>query len=496
MRNDMRNLNEILINVDCVVKSEVDVADINIGGIVIDSRKVKPGDLFVCIEGLSFDGHDFIEQAVASGAAAVVCSNECLTAGASPRPTIVSVSNTRAAMNTISANFYGNPADSLVLTGVTGTNGKTSVTHFIQTLLDGALIAGEERLPGVIGTSGANVAGIDLGIEYLTSTTPDTPELHAIFTEMLKNGATDVVMEVSSHSLALNKVGGLLFEVGVFTNLTQDHLDFHQTMDNYRDAKAKLFHQCKTGIFNADDPASALIMSGAPCAELTYGIDSPCDFRAGNVRCTGAGTYFTLSINGTTEDFFIGIPGKFSVYNALAAICAAITLGLSTAQIKDGISRIKGVPGRFQSVPNNKNITIIVDYAHTPDALENIIKSVREFTTGKVITLFGCGGDRDSEKRPIMGRVAGELSDYCVLTSDNPRNEEPDEIIKEIELGILETNCKYVKIADRAEAVKAAVGMAAPGDSVVLAGKGAEDYQEFENGRRIKFNDADCAAGY
>jgi len=440
---------------------------------------------------LSFDGHDFIWDAVKNGAAAVVCREG--REFSDPGVPVVFVTDTRDALCSIAANFYGNPADSLALTGVTGTNGKTSVTYFMQTILDGALIAGSPRKAGIIGTSGANVGGVDLGIGYATSTTPDTIELHAILSEMIKKDATDAVMEVSSHALALNKTGGMIFAVGIFTNLTSDHMDFHGTEDNYREAKAKLFRQCRIGVFNADDPASELIMKNAACQKITYGIEKPCDFQAVNIEYTTAGSRFSLNINGTMERFFIGIPGKFSVYNALSAICAALALGLSVAQIKEGIGQIKGVPGRFQSVPNSRGIAVIIDYAHTPDALENIIKAVREFTTGRIITVFGCGGDRDSDKRPVMGRIAGTLSDHCVLTSDNPRNERPGKIIEEIERGMVEIGCKYDKIVDRQEAIEAAVNMARPGDSVIIAGKGCEDYQEFEDKRRVHFSDIETA---
>lgn len=457
-----------------------------IESITIDSRKAEEGSLFICIKGITSDGHDYIEKAVENGAKAIICDKQ-----SEQYPdglTVVLVKDSREALNYIAGNFYGNPQESLVIIGVTGTNGKTSTTYFLETILkiDG-------RKCGVIGTSGVTADGTPLDVSYATSTTPDTIELYAIFAEMKKRGITHILMEVSSHALELKKVDGIKFEAGIFTNLTQDHLDFHKTFENYAKAKAKLFKMSRWGIINADDGSYEKIIVNSTCENVTYSIDKYSEYRAYNIKYSQSGSSFDLRIFGDEFSFILNIPGKFSIYNALAAIVTCINLGVSVRTIIYGISNIQNVAGRIQPIPNTKGFNVFVDYAHTPDGLDNIIKAVKSFTEGRVITLFGCGGDRDTAKRPIMGRIAGELSDICIITSDNPRSEDPDAIIEHIEKGIMETGCEYIKRADRRAAIFKAVKIAKQGDSVIIAGKGHEDYQEFENKRRIHFDDATVA---
>jgi len=442
----------------------------DITSIAIDSRKVEKGGVFVCLRGLQVDGHRFIEDVAKRGASAIVIDRiqESYPSGL----TIWKVDDARKNLAQIAANFYNRPAEKMRLFGVTGTNGKTSTTYMLEAILKQA------GKPGLIGTIGARFNEESIDIPFETSTTPDPPELHQIFAYMLKNGGADVAMEVSSHSLALHKMEGLHFEAGLFTNLTQDHLDFHGTMENYLMAKAKLFQQSRYGVVNADDQYTPRIMEIGTCEKwLTYGIDSECDLRAIHIEYLPEGSSFKVEINGTLESFYLPMKGKFSIYNSLATIGAAIIAGLSPAQIRCGLENFKGVHGRIQSIKNDKGFNVVVDYAHSPDGLSNIIEAVRGFTTGKVFTLFGCGGDKDTEKRPIMGRIAGELSDYCIVTSDNPRSESPEEIIRQIIGGLSKTNCPFDNMPDRREAIFHGISLLQPGDSLIIAGKGHENYQ-------------------
>jgi len=452
-----------------------------------DSRKVSVGSLFICHVGLHLDGHDYIPAAVAQGVSAIVCSKL-------PKPlpdnvAFVKVTDTRAALARIATNFYGHPAETLCMLAVTGTNGKTSTTYFVE-----AILRAWGKKAGVLGTSGARVGDNVINIPYATSSTPDSIELHHILRAMVDNGAAYCAMEATSHALALQKVEGIPFKVGMFTNLTQDHLDFHGTMENYCAEKAKLFKQCETAVINADDAYAKAMTQGADCRVVTYGIDADCDYKAANVVLTHEGVAYDIIHAGQTIHLTSPVPGRFSVYNTLLAAVAAFEIGVPAEFVRTGLANLANVPGRIQSVPNNKGIGVIVDYAHTPDGVDNILRAVRGFTSGKVITVVGCGGDRDRTKRPIMGEIAGKGSDFVILTSDNPRSEKPADIIAEMVPGIQRTGCHYTKLADRREAIIEAIQMAVPGDSVVLAGKGSEDYQEFENKRRVPFDDVRTAA--
>ena len=479
----------------------------SIESLAIDSRKVEEGCLFICLRGLTVDGHRFIDDAFRQGAVAVLVDSGPVDSGLidsglvnsepgkayPPGLNVLKVEDTRLSLAAIAANFYGSPASSLRLFGVTGTNGKTSVTYMMDAILR------QVGKSGIIGTVGLSLGGKVIDIPFTTSTTPDPQELQQIFGHIVENGGQDVVMEVSSHALALHKMEGLFFEVAMFTNLTQDHLDFHGTMENYLAAKAKLFGQCRYGVVNADDKYSSQIMTiGNPEKWITYGIDSDCDIRAVHIEDRAGGSAFDveidgeLMVDGVMENFFLPVKGRFNIYNALAAIGAALTVGISIEDIRTGLLSFEGVPGRIQSVPNDKGLSVFVDYAHSPDGLVNIINAVRAFTEGRVITVFGCGGDRDKEKRPIMGRIAGELSDHCIITSDNPRSEPPEIIISQAEEGVKDTSCPYDAITDRRDAIFQGIAMLEADDALIIAGKGHENYQEI-NGQTLPFDDVEVA---
>jgi len=456
--------------------------NVDISNLAIDSRKVTPGTLFICLKGLNVDGHNFIDAAVQAGALAILVEEvpQNLPQGV----VVLLVKSTRQAMAYIAANFYDNPAKKMRLVGVTGTNGKTTTTYFIEEILRKL-----GRKTGLIGTVGIKVDTEELDIPFATSTTPDPIELHDIFAKMLALGVQDVVMEVSSHALALYKMEGLTFDVGVFTNLTQDHLDFHGTMENYALAKAQLFAQSKFAVVNADDKYTPIMLKQhGDDPYLTYSLNVFSDLQAQNIEYLTQGS--TFEMGGTT--YTLPVAGKFNVYNMLAAIGTVQTLGGHVEHIAYAVSQISGVPGRIQSVPNELGAYILVDYAHSPDGLENIISSVREFAKGRVITLFGCGGDRDKTKRPIMGEIAGRLSDYCIITSDNPRTEDPFGIIAQTEVGVKATNTPYETCENRKDAIFAGVKMLKPGDALIIAGKGHEDYQEIGT-TKYPFSDYDTA---
>jgi UDP-N-acetylmuramoyl-L-alanyl-D-glutamate--2,6-diaminopimelate ligase len=476
-------LSELIKDIDCSVICGN--TDVDITSLTIDSRKAKTGTLFVCIYGIHVDGHKFIPSAFEGGCRAVICERdvENLPEGI----TAIRVDNSRGALAGIAKVFYNDPSSRFNLIGVTGTNGKTSTTYFMESVLNTI-----KRRSGVIGTVEIRLDGKKVDVHLATSTTPDTIELNELFEDMADKGVDDVVMEVSSHSLELKKVEGLNFDVAIFTNLTQDHLDFHGSMENYAAAKAKLFKMSKKGVVNTDDEWSDTIIKEATCPITTFGIDKPADVRATNIEYYMDKSTFDVELNGKTYSFELHVAGRFSVYNALGVIAAASVMGIPEEKIVEGINAIKGVPGRIQSVPNDKGFNVIVDYAHTPDGVENILKAVREFTKGRIITVFGCGGDRDRTKRPIMGRLAGELGDLSIITSDNPRSEEPADILKEIEVGIKPVTDKYELVVDRREAIYRAVELAQKGDSVVIAGKGHEDYEIFKD-KTIHFDDVEVA---
>lgn len=460
--------------------------DIEINTMTIDSRKAGDGVLFIAMVGMTVDGHRFIPSAYEKGTRAVIIEHEI--DNIPEDMTVYQVESARDALAKMADNFYNSPCRELNMIGVTGTNGKTSTTYFIESVLNYI-----KHKTAVIGTVEIRIGGKKRNIDFATSTTPDTIELNQMLRIMADEKCSDVIMEVSSHSLELKKVKGIDFKVGIFTNLTQDHLDFHKTMENYCAAKSKLFKMCEYGIVNADDEWADKITEDADCKIMTYSIEKPSDLQAKNIEYLMDRVHFTVDIKGQEVRFELMVPGRFSVYNALAAIGAMVSMGVDTADIKAGINNIKGVPGRIQNIPNDKGFNVIVDYAHTPDGLENIINAVREFTKGRIITVFGCGGDRDRTKRPIMGEIVARLGDIPIITSDNPRSEEPSSILKEVEVGVKPVTDKYEMIVDRRDAIKRAIEIAEKGDSVIIAGKGHENYQILKD-KTIHFDDAEVAA--
>ncbi len=447
-----------------------------ITSVTYDSRQVCPGALFFCISGFKTDGHKYAPMAVEKGAAALV-----VTRRLDIDITQILVEDDRRAMALISRAFYGKPDESLQMIGITGTNGKTTTTYMIKSVLENA-----GRKTGLIGTIVNMIGSATLPTER---TTPESPDLFALLRRMADEGCDSVVMEVSSHSLELGRVTGILFDVAVFTNLTQDHLDFHLTLDNYLAAKKKLFLSAKTAAMNLDDPSAKRMMEGIDTEWRTYGIKENTDVYARNIEITPRGVTYDLCTRQGMLPLSLKIPGIFSVYNSLSAATACLLLGIGLESIKTGLEAMPSVAGRFEVMETgSRPFTMILDYAHTPDSLENTLLTVREFARGRIITVFGCGGDRDRTKRPIMGEIAGRLSTYVVITSDNPRTEQPLTIIAEIEGGIKKTDCAYRCIESRRDAIRYAIHSAQPEDIIVLAGKGHETYQEI-NGVKHPFDE-------
>ena len=445
-----------------------EIKNIDITSIADDSRKVKPGGVFVCIKGFETDGHKYAELAAQNGAAVIVAEDKI-----DVDVPVVYVENSRRVMAELSCTFYGNPSEKFGLVGITGTNGKTTITYLVKSILE---TAGKQV--GVIGTNQNIIGDKVLLTKSTTPTTPNALELQQLFAEMVHYGADYVVMEVSSHALDLDRVYGCEFDVGVFTNLTRDHLDFHKTMENYLNAKSKLFTLSKKGVVNFDDEGGKKIVAKAECPDIIKtGLGDGCDIKAENIKITSRGTQFDMIYNNKMYQASLKIPGKFSVYNAICAAGAALQLGIDIETVIEGLASATGVVGRVEVVPTETDYTVIIDYAHSPDGLENIISCVKGFAENRVITLFGCGGDRDNTKRPIMGEIAGKLSDFCIITSDNPRTEDPDSIIDQIEVGMKKTNGEYIRITDRREAIAYALDSAKAGDVIILAGKGQETYQ-------------------
>lgn len=469
-------LADLLKDVDNIreIKGSTQMA---VTGIAFDSRKVKPGNLFICISGFETDGHKFAPKAVEAGASVIVAERDMSDLGV----TCVVVENSRAAMAKLAAVYYGYPYRQFKLIGITGTNGKTTTTYLVKAVLEA-----EGHKVGLIGTNQNMV-----GQEIIPSkhTTPDALELMQLFKKMAEAGAAYVVMEVSSHALALDRVTACIFDVVSFTNLTQDHLDFHKTLENYLQAKSVLFRIAKVGSVNADDPASEYLLAHNTCGQMmTYGIEKPCDLQAVNPQLMRNGVQFELAYQGKKYPVSLGIPGKFSVYNALTAIACLLQAGMEIQQILSHLKDAKGVKGRVEVVETGRDFTVIIDYAHTPDGLYNVIRTIRGFAKGRVVTVFGCGGNRDAGKRPKMGKIASELSDFCVVTSDNPRNENPDAIIEDILAGVKEGGGAYAVVPNRFEAIEYALDHAQKDDIILLAGKGHETYQVLAD-RTIVFDE-------
>ena len=439
---------------------------LEITGICYDSRAVKPGNLFVAICGYDTDGHKYIPMALEKGAACVLCEK------APAEGEYVLLSDTRRGLALAGANWYGNPAGEMTMIGITGTNGKTTTTYLVKHILEDCLGA----KVGLVGTI-QNMIGDE--VLHTERTTPESLELQALFRHMADAGCTHVVMEVSSHALCLHRVDGVTFDAGVFTNLTQDHLDFHKTMEEYCRAKAMLFARSKVGAVNVDDPWAKEILAHATCPVITYSAKGQAALEATDIRLEPHHVAFTAHYQGTETACTLGIPGAFSVYNALSAMSAALALGIAPEKAAASLATARGVKGRAEVVPTpGKDYTVLIDYSHTPDSLENILKTVREFARGRVIAVFGCGGDRDPIKRPIMGKIAADLADLVVVTSDNPRTEDPMAIIDQILVGIPKDQTPTTVIENRRQAIRWAMDNAQAGDVIVLAGKGHETYQE------------------
>lgn len=452
--------------------------DTEIKGIAKSSNEVKEGYLFVAIKGFTVNGHNFIEDAIKNGATAVMVEEGCdLKSIKFKEDTIIIMAkSTREGLAIVSSNFYNNPSTKFKLIGVTGTKGKTTTTYMIKEILEKA-----GQKVGLIGTIATYINGKK--IKDSERTTPESLELQQLFAQMVEEGVETVVMEVSSQSLKLNRVAGCNFDIVIFTNFSEDHISpkEHPDMEDYFNSKLKLFEMCKTGIVNTDDLHGAKIPRLFPESNITtYGIDNFANVLAKDITITNSYVDFKVKIKDRNERVKTGIPGRFSVYNSLAAICVAQKFGIDPEIVKQALLEVR-VPGRSEMVDNKLELPIMIDYAHSPESLQNILYATKSYTRGRVISVFGCGGDRDSSKRPIMGEISGKVADYTIITSDNPRTEKPEDIIKAIEEGISKTKGKYEVVVDRTEAIEKAIKMANKRDIIILAGKGHETYQEINN---------------
>ncbi|RFU71174.1 UDP-N-acetylmuramoyl-L-alanyl-D-glutamate--2,6-diaminopimelate ligase [Peribacillus saganii] len=453
-----------------------------------DNRKVKEGSLFICIKGYTVDGHEFAQSAAEKGAAAVLSERELNL----DIPVIV-VRDTQRAMSVLADAFYEHPTQKLKLIGITGTNGKTTTSHLIEKICRDAGMR-----TGLIGTMYTKVGET---IHETKNTTPDSVTLQKTFAEMNREHVDTAVMEVSSHALELGRVHGCDYDIAVFTNLTQDHLDFHETMDKYKHAKSLFFSQLgnsyiekrpKFAVLNADDEATKDFIKYTAAHVVTYGIDNEADIMARDIKITASGTEFLLVSPVETLPVKLQLVGKFSVYNALAAIGAALCSGLELKQIITSLQEVQGVSGRFEVVNAGQNFSVIVDYSHTPDSLENALTTIREFAERNVFVVVGCGGDRDKTKRPLMAQIACEYATHRIFTSDNPRSEDPIQILRDMEEGV--RGEQYEVIVDRKDAIYHAVSMANEGDVILIAGKGHETYQIIGRGI-LEFDDREVAKG-
>lgn len=478
---------------------------VEITGLHYDSRSVKPGGLFFALRGVAADGHGFIENAVKSGACAIVLEDpDFAPAGTA----FVQVADARVAMSMMAAAFYGYPTAALPLIGITGTNGKTTTTYLIESIL-----AQGGKPAAVLGTINYRFGDKTFSAPH---TTPESVELQRTLRELVDLGAQSVVMEVSSHALDQHRVDGCAFDIGVFTNLTRDHLDYHKDMQSYLESKRRFFMELlvpdrekpnRCAIVNIDDPLGATMARSAPCHVLTFGLVADARITALDVLFSTSGISGKLSTPKGDIEFTSRLLGRFNLYNILAAVSVGVAMDLSLESIRAGIEEHGKVSGRLESVDNDLGMTVLVDYAHTGDALENVLKTVLEIAKARIITVFGCGGDRDRGKRPIMGEIAGRYSDLSIITSDNPRSEDPAVIIEEIRSGMIPLGLKeyipeqlgsfpekgFTAVKSRREAIRLAISLARPGDIVLIAGKGHEDYQIIGS-QRLHFDDREEAA--
>ena len=471
-----------------VIKGDKDIV---VTDITQDSREAGAGALFVCVAGLHVDGHKFIPDVLEKGAVALLTERDIEPQG---DETVLIVPSLEAALQKIVPFFFDYPAEKMRLIGITGTNGKTTTSYLIRSILREA-----GKKVGVIGTIKIMIEEESLPVK---NTTPDIIALQRTLSRMQQEGMDYVVMEVSSHALAMDRVTGCEFDTAVFTNLTQDHLDYHKTMDNYMAAKAKLFAMVsregkktgKTAVVNIDDAAGAAMLKAATCKKITYGVKEAAELKGSNIEVLPRGTHFNIESNYGKIDLQLKITGMFNVYNVLGAVGAVLAEGIEPKIIKKALENFAGVSGRFELVDKGQDFAVIVDYAHTPDGLENILKTARQITKGRIITVFGCGGDRDRTKRPIMGRLAAELSDVVIATSDNPRSEDPKAILEDVMAGVREKigAKEYEAIIDRREAIFRAIEIAKADDTVIIAGKGHENYQILKD-KTIHFDDKEVA---
>ncbi len=481
-------LREILENIDPVtVRGDL---DIEINSIEYDSRQIQNKSLFICIEGFTDDGHLYIDQAIKNGAEAILIEKNIPEYR--EQITYIRVNNSRRAMSYLAATFYNYPLENLNLIGVTGTNGKTTTTYLIKAILEKA-----GYKTGLIGTIKSLINDQSLPS---TRTTPESIDLYQMFRKMVDAGADYAVMEVSSHALDLERVVGMEFKIAVFTNVSQDHLDYHNSIEEYLEVKSKLFKQLQPdgyGVINIDDAHSQKIINTTVAGVYTYGINNKADLKAERINLSPHSTSFAINDrdegSGSTE-INLKLTGRFNVYNSLAAIGTARVLNIDDSISKSGLVKMEGVPGRFEQIEEGQDFTVVVDYAHTPDGMENVLETAVELVKGNIIVVFGCGGDRDRGKRPQMGKVAARYGKYCVITSDNPRSEEPGDIIRQIETGIkeMEQEVNYIVIPDRRKAIYHAVEKAGSGDMVIIFGKGHETYQIFKD-KTIHFDDREVA---
>ena len=476
-------LKKVLIGIDDL-KAKGNL-DIEIEGLDSNSKNIKKGYMFIAIKGFSVDGHKYIEDAVNAGAKVVMVEEgyDLKSIKLPEDVTLIMTKDTRKALAICSCNFYDNPSRKFKLIGVTGTKGKTTTTFMIKSILEKA-----GYKVGLIGTIATYIN--EKMISESSRTTPESIELQRTFSKMVEQGVEYVVMEVSSQSLKYHRVEGCQFDIVLFTNFSEDHISEkeHPNMQDYFESKLKLFKMCDNGIINVDDLQVSKIPAMFPDRKImTYGIDNACEVLAKDITITNSYVDFRVKISDRNERVKVCIPGRFSVYNSLAAICVAKKIGIPSDKVIEALSEVR-VPGRSEMVDNEKEIPIMIDYAHSPESLQNILSAVKSYTRGKVISVFGCGGDRDKGKRPIMGEISGRIADFTFITSDNPRTENPEEIVKEIEVGMKKTKGNYKVVVDRTEAIREAIKMATKLDIIVLAGKGHEPYQEI-NGVKYPYDE-------
>jgi len=478
------NLKSILVGIEGL--KAMGSLDLDISSIECDYRAVKENSMFVAIKGFEFDGHSFIKDAIDNGAKVIMFEEgvnykEFIK---NKSVTFIMAPDTRLALSLCSCNFYDNPSKKMKVIGITGTKGKTTTSFMIKDILEKT-----GKKVGLIGTIAIYIG--DTKVKNSERTTPESNQLQEILDRMYQMGIEIVVMEVSSQSLKLNRVAGMEFYAGIFTNFAEDHISDkeHKDMDEYFNSKLKLFDMCKYAYINVDNIYTTRVpeLIKDKCTVETYGIDNYCNFLAKDVTVTNTYADFRAKINNKNERIKVSIPGRFSIYNALAAIKVSLLFGANIENIREALENVK-VPGRSELIENKLELKIMIDYAHTPESLENILKTIKIYTIGRIICVFGCGGDRDKAKRPQMGEISGKIAEYTIITTDNPRTEKPIDIIKDIEEGIKKTKGQYEIIEDRKEAIKKAISMANKNDVIIIAGKGHEVYQEI-NGEKIPFDE-------